>query len=85
MTLISADVLYNTEHTKFKWASLFQILLYPFQARSHSGEKRLIPSSCPTVRLYVCPWISATHTGRISVKLDTGDFYENLSRKYKSC
>ena len=39
------------------------------------------------IRLYVClsacTCISVTHTRRIFVKFDIGDFYENLSRELK--
>jgi len=46
-------------------------------ARSHSREKHLLALSCPSA----C--INATSTERISVKFDTGDLYEILSRKSK--
>ena len=45
------------------------------QARSRSREKRLLPSSCPSVCLFGCPHVtSAVPTGRISVKFYIGDF-----------
>ena len=40
------------------------------QALSYSREKRLLASSCPSVRLPTC--IRAASIGRISVKFDTG-------------
>jgi hypothetical protein len=49
------------------------------KALSHSREKRLFASSFPSICLSAC--ISAAPTGRISVKFDIGEFFENLSRK----
>jgi len=50
--------------------------------RSHVSKNRLLTLSCysvlVSVPLSVC--ISATPTGRISVKFNSGDFYEKLSR-----
>jgi hypothetical protein len=56
-----------------------------FQTRSHSHEKRLF-TFVTFVRLSarLSARTSATPTVRISVKFDTGKFYENLSRKSKS-
>jgi hypothetical protein len=51
---------------------------YDYWARSHSRE--LTPTRFfISVSLFAC--ISAAPTGRSSVKFDTGDFYENPSRK----
>jgi hypothetical protein len=54
--------------------------------RSHTCEKRLLASSSLFVSLSLCSsvrpsaaCISAAPTGRISVKIDIGDFHENLS------
>lgn len=58
-----------------------------FRLVSHSREKRLLPSICPSVRpsafLSVRPssYMSANPSRRISVKFGIGHFYENLSRK----
>jgi hypothetical protein len=49
----------------------------PFKARSHSREKCLLPSSCPSAR------ISRFPTGRISVKFYTENFYDTLLRRFK--
>jgi hypothetical protein len=51
----------------------------PFRHIFISSEKRLSASSCVSVRLSVC--VSSVPTGRIFVKFDIVDFYENLSRK----
>jgi hypothetical protein len=40
----------------------------------HSRKRRLLASSCPSVRQCIC--ISAAPSGRISVKFDIGDFDE---------
>ena len=54
-----------------------------------SNEKRVVASSCLSVRPSVRPsgrlsaYISAAATERIFVKFDTGDFYENLFRLSK--
>jgi hypothetical protein len=41
--------------------------------------KAPVTLSCPSVRPSAC--VNAAPTGRISVKFDTGDFYENMLRK----
>jgi hypothetical protein len=45
--------------------------------------KRLLPSACPSVSARLSTRTSAAATGRISVKFDTGDSYEDLLRKSK--
>jgi hypothetical protein len=50
-----------------------------FDARLHCREKRLLASSCPSVRLSTC--VSTAVTVRISSKFDIGGHYENLWRK----
>jgi hypothetical protein len=50
-----------------------------FDARLHCREKRLLASSCPSVRLSTC--VSTAATGRISSKFDSGGHYENPWRK----
>jgi len=47
-------------------------------------RKRLLASSCLSVRVPVCLCISAALTGRILVKICIDDFHENLSTKAKS-
>jgi len=53
------------------------LLLTSIQVWPYSREKRLLHLSC----LPSC--ISAAPTGQISMKFDTGGFYENLLRKPK--
>jgi hypothetical protein len=55
---------------------------FSLQARLHSREKPLLLASRPLVCLPSC--ISAAPNERISVEFDSGDFYETLSRKFKS-
>jgi hypothetical protein len=52
-----------------------------FKTRSQNCGKRLLASSC----LSVCPpaWNNSAPTGRIFVKFDIWEFFENLSRKFK--
>jgi hypothetical protein len=58
-------------------------------ALSHSRKKRLLPSSCPSVFPFVLfpislfVYVSAASTGRIFLKLVTGDFFRYLPRKSK--
>jgi hypothetical protein len=47
----------------------------------HSHEKRLLALSRPSVRQSV--YVSANSTGRFTVIICIGDFYENLLRAYK--
>jgi hypothetical protein len=57
------------------------ILVCSFEELPHSREKRLLASSCPSVRLSACTSVAAI--GRISVNFDSVDFYVNLSIKPK--
>jgi len=54
-----------------------------FQARSRSRQNRLLVSSYPSVRPFVClfAWISPAPTGRIFVKFDIRDWYEKSIEK----
>ena len=71
-----ADHIINNDILDTSYSMNCSTILYMFVywACSHSRTKRLLTSSCPSVRI-----ISAAPTGRISVKFDIG-FYENLSR-----
>jgi hypothetical protein len=51
-----------------------------FKTLSHDREKRLLASSCLSVRPHASPRLP---TGRLSMKFDTVSFYENLSRYSK--
>lgn len=74
-----------------KWILLLTLLsyrapqiLYNFQyIQNH--KKRLLPSSClfSHSAVLLCIRISSAPTGQASVKFNTGDFDENLSRKFK--
>jgi len=51
--------------------------LMNFYARSHNHKKeRFLASLCPSIR--PSAFISAVPTGRISVRFDVEDFYENV-------
>jgi hypothetical protein len=59
-------------------------ILYNFRyIQNH--EKHLLPSSCSSSHsaVHMCICISSVPTGQTSVKFNTGDFDENLSRKSK--
>lgn len=56
------------------------ILISLLEARSHSREKRLLHSSCPSVRPSACSRKSAACTGRVFMKFGIKGCYENLSR-----
>jgi len=52
-----------------------------FWPLSQKFEKRHRASSCPSVR--VSAWNNSALNGRIFVKFDIWEFFENLSRKFK--
>ena len=53
-------------------------MIMNFYARSDNHKKEhLLASLCPSVR--PSAFISAVPTGRISVRFDIEDFYENMS------
>ena len=60
-------------------------IIFSFLARAHSSEKRLLASPCTFICLCVClsACVSAAPTGQIFVNFDNGDFFKNLSRKFK--
>ena len=59
------------------WDSTAREISEPFQVRSHSREKAsFFPAVCLSVRL--SPRTSAGPTGRNSVKLEIGEYHENL-------
>ena len=49
------------------------------------AKKRLLASSCPSVRPSVClsAWNNSAPTGRILIEFYVCVFFENLSRKFK--
>jgi hypothetical protein len=55
------------------------IAVFGFLGALAYSQNILLDSSCLSVRLSAC--ISSAATGWISMKLDSGDFYEILSRK----
>ena len=59
----------------------FEIGGFHVHSRNLSSYTSVCLSVCLSVRLSACN--RAAPTGRLSVRFDTGDFYENLARKSK--
>ena len=62
-------------------------MILHFQTLSHTREKRLLNSSCLSVRLSVCMYvylstrISSSSTGRIFAEFDTENFHKICRKK----
>ena len=67
--------MYFHRHSKVKHIKAYQT----FRPVPLSYEKPLLASSCMPVHVSLS--ISSATTGRIFVKLGTGDFYERMSKK----